>query len=190
MDIMNICEQLPILLEAHIEGKEITLRLDRNGLGSFNFSKKNILELTFFDCELKEALVEKFQYLLMEVFEYEIFEENDKTTFQFWGDYGRIEGEFEHKKFVEKLTEYTKTDLVQKGKTLFKKYNDLESRFATNSSIQTQLRDKLKFEINNEIERFKRKAEFFMDRDKSKSEAFQSEIKVLQKLQKILIGNL
>lgn len=77
-----------------------------------------------------------------------------------------------------------------KGNALYDLYVDLDKRFFHNSAINTQLRDKLNFEITNEIERSQRKVVFFEDKEKAKSETFQSEIKFLQKLQRILKGNL
>ncbi len=109
-----------------------------------------------------------------------------KIIFQFWGDYGRITDEIECKSFTKKLSEYTQTDLIQKGNTLYDLYVDLHKRFSHNFAINNQLREKLKFELTNEIERSQRKAKFFEEKDKSKSEAFHSEVKFLQKIQKIL----
>jgi hypothetical protein len=183
---MDIYEQLPILLKIESDDKEIKLRLDENGLGSFNSGKKSIQEIILSGCKVKKELIDRFQELIAEVFEYEVFEQDNKTVFQFWGDYGRIEDEIECESFTETFSEYTKVDLIQKGVALNNLYVDLHKRFSINSAINTQLRDKLKFEIKNETERSQRKIEFFEAKDKSKSEALKSEIKVLRKLQKIL----
>ena len=186
---MDIYEQLPILLRIELDDNKIKLRVDENGLGNFDLREKSVQEITLSGCKVRKGLIEDFQELIMEVFEYEVFELDNKTVFQFWGDYGRIEDEIECEGFTETFSEYTKEDLIQKGAALYKLYVDLHKRFSSNSAINTQLKEKLKFEISNEIARSERKVEFFEDKNKSKSETFQSEIKVLRKLQKILNGN-
>jgi hypothetical protein len=183
---MYIYEQLPVLLELKIENDSLLLRLDEKGLGSFDSNLKSIQEITLSNFQANDELLNSMQELITEVFEYEVFEENGKTTFQFWGDYGRIEGEIVCENFTENFFEYSKPDLVQKGAALFNLYVDLYEKFTQNSAISSQLKDKLKFEITNQIERSQRKTEFFAEKDKGKSEAFRSEIEFLKKLQKIL----
>ena len=183
---MDIYEQLPILLKIESGGDKIKLRLDKNGLGSFELHEESIQEIVLSGCQIKDELINRFQELITEVFEYEVFEQDNKTVFQFWGDYGRIEDEIKCENFTEILSEYTKADLTQKGIALYNLYVDLHKRFTSNSAINTQLRDKLNFEISNEIERSQRKIKFFEETDKGKPEAFKSEIKFLEKIQRIL----
>ncbi len=186
---MDIYEHLPILLKIDSTDNEIKLRLDENGLSIFDSDKKSIQEIILSGCKVEKELIGRFQELVTEVFEYEVFEQNNKTVFQFCGDYGRIKDEIECESFTEIFSEHTKEDLIQKGNALYNLYVDLSKRFSSNYAIHSQLRDKLKFEIRNEIERSEKKVEFFKEKNKSKSEAFQSELKVLRKLQKILDGN-
>lgn len=186
---MDIYEQLPVLLRITLEGNEIKLRLDENGLSIFDSNKKPIQEIILSGCKLNQELVDSFQDLTTEAFEYEVFDRNGKTIFQFWGDYGRIVNEIECEKFIESFSEYTKADLVQKGIALHDLYVDLYKTCLHNSAIDTQLRDKLKFEVSNKIERSQRKVKFFEAKDKGKSEAFQSEIKFLEKIQRILTND-
>jgi hypothetical protein len=186
---MDIYEQLPILLKIESSNNEIKLRLDENGLGSFESNEKSIQEITLSGCKVEIELIDELQEFLTEVFEYEVLEQDEKTIFQFWGDYGRIVKEVECESFAETFSAYTKEDLIQKGTALYNLYTDLHKGFSSNSAINAQLRDKLKFEISNEIERSQRKAEFFEGKDKSKSEASRTDLKVLRKLQNILNGN-
>lgn len=186
---MDIHEQLPVLLKIEIDDNFLTLRLDENGLGNFNSHEKSIQEITLSDCQIKKGLISRLQELITEVFEYEVFEQESKTIFQFWGDYGRITDEIECKSFTEKFSEYTQTDLIQKGTALYDLYVDLHKRFSHNFAVNNQLREKLNFEITNEIERSQRKANFFEEKDKSKSEALQSEIKFLRKMQRFVTVN-
>ena len=186
---MDIYEQLPVLLKVESNGDEIKLRLDENGLGDFGSSDKSIQEIILSGCKIRKGLIDELQQVTSAVFEYEVSEKDGKRVFQFWCDYGRIENEIECKSFKEIFSEYTKVDLIQKGKALYDLYIDLYERFSTNFSLNNQLREKLKFEIKNEIERSQRKAEFFQEKAKGKSEAFQTEIKTLQKLQRILNSN-
>ena len=187
---MDIHEQLPVLLKVEFDDNFLKLRLDENGLGSFNSDEKSIQEITLSNCRIENELNNCLQELITEVFEYEVFEQEDKTVFQFWGDYGRITDEIECKSFTEKFSGYTQTDLIQKGTALYDLYVDLYKRFSHNFAINNQLKEKLSFEITNEIERSQRKAKFFEEKDKSKSEALQSEIKFLRKTQRLVTGNL
>lgn len=148
--------------------------------------RKSIQEIALSGCKLEKELIDELQKFVTEVFEYEVFEQGSKTVFRFRGDYGRISDEIECENFAETFSEYTDADLIQKGNALYNLYVDLYKRFSTNSAVNTKLRDKLNFEISNEIERSERKMEFFEKKDKGKSETFQSETKVLRKLQKIL----
>lgn len=186
---MDIYERLPILLKIESGNNEIKLRLDENGLGGFDSDKKSIQEIALAGCNVKKELIDRFQELITKVFEYEIFEQDTKIVFQFWGDYGRIEDEIECEGFMETFSEYTKEDLIQKGVALYDLYLDLDKNFSTSSAVNNQLVEKLEFEIRNEIERSERKEEFFQQNNKSKAKAFQSEIKVLRKLQNILHGS-
>lgn len=186
---MDIYEQLPVLLKIESDNNEIKLRLDENGLGGFESNEKSVQEITLSGCKAKKELTDRFQELATKVFEYEVFQQDNKTIFQFWGDCGRITDETECESFAETFSDYTKEDLIQKGVALYNLYVDLFKRFADNSATNTQLRSRLEFEINNEIDRCEKKVEFFNEQNQSKSEAFRSEIKVLQKLQKLLSEN-
>jgi hypothetical protein len=183
---MDIYEQLPVLLSIEIKNDSLELRLDKNGFGCFSPDEKSIQEIILSNFHADKKLVNRMQELITEVFEYEVFEENGQTIFQFWGDYGRIEGEIECENFTEEFFEYSKIDLVQKGTALYNLYVDLYERFTKISGVNFQLKNKLKFEIDNQIERTQRKVDFFAEKDRGKSEAFNSEIKFLKKLQKIL----
>lgn len=186
---MDISEQLPILLKVELDGDKINLRLDEKGLGYFEKSDESIREISLNECEADEKLIEALEESVNQVFEYEIVSEDGKRVFQYWADYGRITDEIKCQSVSESVLGYTETDLVQKGKILFDLYSDLLKRFIKNSAINVQTSNKLKFEISNEIERFQRKAEFFSEKNKNKSEVFQSEIKVFQKLLRILARN-
>lgn len=183
---MDVYEQLPVLLRVKIENNNILFRLDKNGLGSFTKDKNSIHEIYLSGCILEGNLIDELKNFANEIFEYEIYKQNNKTIFQFWADYGRFESEIECKEISEAFSGYTKEDLFQKGSALYELYVDLHKRFSENEGINYQLREKLIFEISNEIERSRRKAEFFENKEKAKSETFQSEIKFLQRLQKIL----
>ncbi len=185
---MDIYEPLSVLLKAQINDGLIHIRLDEFGLGNFEAHKKSVLEITLSGCKVLPQLENDFSELIDEVFEYEVFTSADKTIFQFWGDYGRIEYEIECENRKEIYSEYTNADLIQKGSALYKLYVDLHERFNKNSAVNSQLRNKLEFEIANQIERNQRKSQFFAEKDKSKSEAFQSAIRFLEKIQKFLTG--
>ncbi len=183
---MDIYEHLPVLLAFENENDEIRLRLDKNGLGNFNLTEKSAQEIILSGCRITQEMSGHLQESITEVFEYEFLEQDNKKLFQFWGDYGRVTDEVEYETFTENFFEYTKEDLVLKGTALCYLYVDLHKRFFHNAALNTQLRDKLSFELTNEIERSQRKVVFFEDREKAKSETFQSEIKFLKKLQRIL----
>ncbi len=183
---MDIHEQLPTLLKAEKHNDTIILRLDKDGLGNFVKEEKSVQEIILQGCNLIKNIVEELEGFVNQVFEYEVFRQNNKLIFQFRADYGRLESEIECNDMSEISTEYTTEDLLQKGSALYDLYVDLHKRFGKNEAINNQLREKLTFEIANEVERSKRKAEFFEDKKKAKSETFQSEVKFLLKLQKIL----
>lgn len=187
--IMNIYEPLPTLLNIELHEDSVILRLDENGLGYFDTGKNSIREITLSGCILENSFINELQELINEVFEYEIFQQDNKTIFQFWADYGRVEDEIECTGSAETFSDYTKEDLAQKGSALHNLYVDLHKRFSDSSAINDQLRNKLKFEIENEIERSKRKSQFFEEKNTGKSEAFQSESRFLQKLQNLLSGD-
>lgn len=185
---MDIYEPLPVLIKAEIKDDLVEFRLDEFGLGSFEMQEKSVLEIKLSGCKTVPQLKEDIEELINEVFEYEVFTDENKTIFQFWGDYGRIEYEIECTNFEEIYSEYTDADLVQKGTALYKLYVNIHDRFTKNSAANSQLRDKLRFEISNQIERSHRKSEFFAKKDKGKSEAFQSAIRFLEKIQNLITG--
>lgn len=84
---MDTSEQLPVLLKIKNENGNIKLRLDDNGLGCFTENKRAIHEITLSGCRINEELNNHLQELVTEVFEYEVFEQDNKKVFQFWGDY-------------------------------------------------------------------------------------------------------
>lgn len=183
---MDIYEQLPTLLKSEKHNDTIILRLDKSGLGNFVNEEKSVQEITLKGCNSIKNIVEELEEFVNQVFEYEVFRQNNKLIFQFRADYGRLESEFEFNELSENFSEYTTEDLLQKGYALYDLYVSLHKRFTKNEEINYQLREKLNFEIANELERSKRKAEFFEETKKAKSETFQSEVRFLQKLQKIL----
>jgi hypothetical protein len=185
---MDIYEPLPVLIKAEINDDLIEFRLDKFGLGNFETRGNSVLEIKLSGCKSVPQLKEDIEELINEVFEYEVFTDVNKTIFQFWGDYGRIEYEIECENFEEAYSEYTNADLVQKGTALYKLYVNLHDRLTRNSAANSQLRDKLRFEIGNQIERSQRKSQFFEERDKGKSEAFQSAIRFLEKIQNFITG--
>lgn len=185
---MDIYEPLPILIKAEIKDDLVQFRLDEFGLGNFETREKSVLEIKLSGCKTVPQLKEDIEELINEVFEYEVFTDINKTIFQFWGDYGRIEYEIECENLEEIYSEYTNADLVQKGTALYKLYVNLNERFTKNSAADSQLRDKLRFEIENQIERSQRKSQFFAEKDKGKSEAFLSAIRFLEKIQNLITG--
>lgn len=185
---MDIYEPLPVLIKAEIKGDLIQFRLDEFGLGSFETREKSVLEIKLSGCKTVPQLKEDIEELINEVFEYEVLTDVNKTIFQFWGNYGRVEYEIECESFEKTYSEYTNADLVQKGTALYKLYVNLHERFTRNSAANSQLRDKLRFEISNQIERSKRKSQFFAEKDKGKSEALQSAIRFLEKIQNFITG--
>ncbi len=187
---MDIDEPLSILLNVESDKNGIKLRLDTNGLLSFDSTEKSVQTIDLITSQITIPIINDLQELLTEVFEYETFEQNNKIIFQFWGDYGGIQGEIECEGFTETFSDHKKSDLIQKGNALGKLSIDLDKRFLAKSAINTRLNEKLKFELRNQIERCERKAKFFEEKDMSKSEAFQSEIKFLHKMQRFLTGDI
>ena len=183
---MDIYEPLPVLLSFEKQENTIILRLDANGLGSFIKGEKAVQEITIKGCDLSADIIEEFEKYVNQVFEHEVFQQGNKLIFQLWADYGRLENEFECDDISKSFSEYTTEDLLQKGSILYNLYVDLHKKFTDNEGINYQLRKKLTFEIANEIERSQRKVEFFENEEKAKADTLRSEIKFLQKLQKVL----
>ncbi len=170
-------EDLSILLNFRIERSKLILRLDSNGLRNFEQSEQSVCELILNEFVNQNNLSDNFRELIGEVFEYETYSENDKSFLEFWGDYGRIENVIECNSIEDKNSNYTTEDLCHKGKILADSYSTstLYEKFIQIESINTATRNKLRTELKNEIERFSRKAKFFQDKDKGKSEAFYSQ---------------
>ncbi len=77
---MDIHERLPVLLKVEFDDNFLKLRLDENGLGSFNSDKKSIQEITLSNCRIENELNNRLQELITEVFEYEIFEKENNFS--------------------------------------------------------------------------------------------------------------
>ena len=179
-------EDLSILLNFKVEKNHLILRLDNLGLRNFELKKQSVCELIFEGFIHSENLLNSFQDLIGEVFEYEIDSKEGESTLEFWGDYGRIEGSIKCELVKEVFSKYTIEDLCQKGNILANTYSDIYERFIQNESINSTIQNKLKIELKDSIERFRRKAKFFEDKDKGKSEALYSQVKSFQKLLHLL----
>jgi hypothetical protein len=185
-------EDLPILLSYRIEENSLILRLDRLGLQNFEIEKEAVCEFRLKNFINQENLLNDLQELIGDVFGYQIRLEENHSILEFWG-IGRIQNTIEFDSIEETNFRYTMVDLQQKGKTLANLYSNIADLYSNiyekclqNNSELSTITNKLKIEINDEIERFQRKAEFFEIKDPSKSEAYRSQVKVLQKLSNYL----
>lgn len=176
-------EDLPILLHFEIKNNKLILRLDNKGLRRFENDKNAISKITLTKTEFEETdLVNRFKELIGLTFEYEIYPENDRQVFEFWGDYGCDSAKIAFDSCKQAYYEYSEEDLYLKGKILSESFSDLYERFNENESAFYKITNKLKTEIRDEITRFERKADFFQD----KSSAFQQAVKSLKRLLNII----
>lgn len=176
-------EDLPVLLKFKFDKDALILRFDDKGLRNFDDHKNAISEVILEQVEISELdLANELKELIGDVFEYKIYPKNSKQIFEFWGDYGRFCSTIVFKAHREIFSKYTKADLSQKGEIISELYSDLFDRFNKNSAIYTKTTEKLRIEIQDDIVRFQRKADFFED----KANAFQQSVKSLEKMLKIL----
>lgn len=179
-------EDLPILLEFRIQDESLELRIDNLGLLNFEISSEAINQIILKSTTLPTNLKQDLEDSVGNVFEFEISEENNKKIFQFYGDYRGIQNKFEFDDYEERFSKYDIEDLIKKGKTLSTLYTDVCEKLQKNSAIHYNLIKKIDFEINNDMEKSRRKSEFYKDTDIAKSQAFTSQEKVLQKYLTIL----
>lgn len=179
-------EELPILLQFSVQDKIISLRIDAFGLLNFELNEKSISNINLFCDEISQVLLVDLQDSIGQIFEYKIIADKDKSTLEFWSDYGRITNELTFSSIDEIFSDYTKEDLIQKGDILATLYTETTDKLLNISAIHCNLIKKIKFEINNDIEKTSRKEAFYEKNNKEKSESLSLQKKTLQKIMNLL----
>ena len=166
-----------ILLDVSIRGDEITLRLDKDSLGQGEYEGKPIVEIILEGCpdagEVFETLRES---------------QGDGVAYRYSGNSLTITPDFAPRLTVScqgvsvNSSDYRLSDLEKKCAWLGKNHIRLLENYEFVSQRQSSVLSRLGAEINKEIDRCQRKAEFFRESRPEKARDLSARAEAYQRL--------
>lgn len=180
-----------VILAVTRNGDDITVRIDKNGLGHSQFEGPPIVDLQLKACHDPARVLDESSNSIDQPIEYEIVKEGDEFTIFLWIHYSPDEMEIHCAQVIEAASDYTIEDWKRKTNRLARLY---QSRTKTNElSDYTYflLKSALSNMIKRELDLYRRKIDFIRKTNAEQAAILTGEIQAYRKvLQLIGLGEL
>jgi hypothetical protein len=181
---------VPVLLAAETLPTQITLRIDLNPLGSTAFTGKEILTLIVLDSAgFSEEAREGFDGAVGDPIEYEIDREDQSVTVVFNVNFSAEALEVECVDVQEAKTDATAADLAARTSRLARLYLAAVLDGEANRQAYEELKTQLEKRLAGELDRCRRKIDFFSGRDPARAEGFESLAKGYESIRQVVASS-
>jgi hypothetical protein len=166
-----------ILLDVSRRGDEITLRIDKDSLGQGEYEGKPIVEIILEGCPDAEEVFEKLRE-----------SQGDGVAYQYSEKSLTLTPDFAHRFTVScqrvsvKASDYMLSDLEKKCAWLGGNYIQLAEKYESVTQRYSSVHSRVEAEINKEIDRCQRKAEFFREMRPEKARDLSARVEAYQRL--------
>lgn len=185
--IIDTIANPPILLDYEVDTNGLTLRLDKKGLFNFNDPEDAVEIIELESPDLTEV---DLPWAREKVFEYEIDHENGIKRLICYINYAADEVVIPFASITVSQCSYEPSDLVIKGESLWRSYDAIWQRQYVESHSFYGFKNKLTFELKNEIARAQKKVDYYSEHSADeKAAAFAHQQKVLEKILRIVEEN-
>ncbi len=171
-----------VVLGIVLDGSDLTIRIDRNGLAQSQFEGMPVINLVLHGCSDTVPAFDKLSVSMDKPLDYEIIECADGTTVLFWIDYRPDEIEIKCARVAEVASDYTTDDWKRKSIRLSRLYLASANTSELYQYMYFLLRDSLRKRITREIEVSQRKINFFSQANPEKAELVKAHMKTYQQL--------
>lgn len=175
-----------ILLSFRVNGDELILRTDRDGMAQFEASQPAIYELTLKGWQGPNNLLDDLHEGIDKTLEYDIYQDETRTFVTLYIDYSTTEVEVECTAATEVATIYTAEDWRQKSRRLAEWYEFLYEKSEESFDNHYRLIKRLEIELSRDIDRSERKVIFFDQKNPIRAAMHRGQIQTCQKVLDIL----
>jgi hypothetical protein len=171
-----------VVLGIVLDGSDLTIRIDRNGLAQSQFEGIPVINLVLHGCSDVVPAFDKLSESIDKPLDYEIIERADGTTVLFWIDYHPDEIEIKCARVAEVASDYTTDDWKRKSVRLSRLYLASANTSELYQYMYFLLRDSLRKRLSREIEVCQRKIDFFSQANPEKAEPIKAHMRAYQQL--------